>query len=142
MTTTQTSSPATVSAPERGRGLLLGGLAVAGAGALGTTLVAALLSAAGVDFELPDGGESIPLTGFTVITFIFSLIGVALAAAVRRWSRHPRTTFVRVTVALTALSLVPPFFQDADAGTVAGLVLLHLTAAAIVIPALTRRLDG
>ncbi len=47
-----------------------------------------------------------------------------------------------MTVALTALSLVPPFLQDANAGTVAGLVLLHLTAAAIVIPALARRLGG
>jgi hypothetical protein len=45
-----------------------------------------------------------------------------------------------VAVALTALSLVPPFFQDADAGTVTGLVVLHLTAAAIAIPSLARRL--
>ena len=140
MTTTQHTSPVTVSAPERNHGLLLGGLAVAVGGALGTTLVGALLSAVGVSFELPDGGESIPLTGFTVITFMFSIVGLALAAGLRRWSRHPRTTFVRVTVALTALSLVPPFFQDADAGTVTGLVVLHLTAAAIVIPGLARRL--
>ncbi len=140
MTTTQTSSTATVFAPERGRGLLLGGLAVAVVATLATTLVAAVLRAVGVDFDLPDGGESIPLMGFTTVTFGFSVVGVALAAALRRWSRHPRTTFVRVTVALTALSLVPPFFQDADAGTVVGLVLLHLTAAAIVIPALARRL--
>lgn len=138
MTTTQASSPVTVTAPQRG--LLLSGLAVAVAGALGATLVGALLMAIGVDFELPEGGESIPLTGFTVITFMFSVIGVALAAAMRRWSRHPRTTFVRVTVALTALSLVPPFFQDASGATVAGLVLLHVTAAAIVIPGLARRL--
>lgn len=138
MTTTQASSPVTITAPQRG--LLLSGLAVAVAGALGATLVGALLMAIGVDFELPEGGESIPLTGFTVITFMFSVIGVALAAGLRRWSRHPRTTFVRVTVALTALSLVPPFFQDASGATVAGLVLLHVTAAAIVIPGLARRL--
>ena len=142
MTTTQTSSPTTAYAPERGRGLLLGGLAVAVVAALGTTLVAAVLQAVGVDFELPDGGESIPVTGFTVVTFGFSIVGLGIAAGLRRWSRHPRTTFVRVTVSLTALSLVPPFLQDANAGTVAALVVLHLTAAAIVIPALARRLDG
>ena len=138
MTTTQASSPVTVTAPQRG--LLLSGLAVAVAGALGATLVGALLMAIGVDFELPHGGESVPLTGFTFVTVIFSIIGVGIAAAMRRWSRHPRTTFVRVTVALTALSLVPPFFQDASGATVAGLVLLHLTAAAIVIPGLASRL--
>jgi len=138
MTTTQASSPVTVTAPQRG--LVLSGLAVAVAGALGATLVGALLMAIGVDFELPHGGESIPLTGFTFVTLIFSIVGIGIAAALRRWSRHPRTTFVRVTVGLTALSLVPPFFQDASGATVAGLVLLHVTAAAIVIPGLARRL--
>ncbi len=138
MTTTQASSPVTVTAPQRG--LLLSGLAVAVTGALGATLVGALLMAIGVDFELPHGGESVPLTGFTFVTVIFSIVGIGIAAALRRWSRHPRTTFVRVTVALTALSLVPPFFQDASGATVAGLVLLHVTAAAIVIPGLARRL--
>jgi Family of unknown function (DUF6069) len=139
---TTTSSPVTVAAPERDRGLIVNGLAVAVVGALGTTLLAAILGAAGVDFELPDGGESIPLTGFTVVTFGFSIVGLALAAVLNRWSRRPRPTFVRVTVSLTVLSLVPPFLQDANAGTVAGLVLLHLTAAAIVITGLARRLDG
>ena len=139
MTTTHTT-PATVSAPARSGGLLIAGTGAAVAAALGTTLVAVLLQALGVDFELPDGGESIPLSGFTVVTFGFSMVGLAIAAVLRRWSRQPRTTFVRVTVALTALSLVPPFFQDADAGTVTGLVLLHLTAASIAIPALARRL--
>jgi len=140
MATTQASSPVTVTVTAPQRGLLLSGLAVAVAGALGATLVGALLMAIGVDFELPHGGESIPLTGFTFVTVIFSIVGIGIAAAMRRWSRHPRTTFVRVTVGLTALSLVPPFFQDASAATVAGLVLLHVTAAAIVIPGLARRL--
>ena len=140
MTTTHSTSPVTVSAPARSGGLLVTGIGAAVAAALGTTLMGALLRATGVDFELPDGGESIPLSGFAFVTFVFTMIGLAIAAVLRRRSQRPRTTFVRVTVALTALSLVPPFFQDADAGTVTGLVVLHLTAAAIAIPALARRL--
>ncbi|HET6752328.1 MAG TPA: DUF6069 family protein [Jiangellaceae bacterium] len=33
-----------------------------------TTLAAALAQAVGVDFEVPDGGETIPLSGFAVVT--------------------------------------------------------------------------
>jgi hypothetical protein len=43
-------------------------------------------------------------------------------------------------VSLTAISLVPPFICAADAATVAALVGLHLVAAAVMIPALTRSL--
>lgn len=69
----------------------------------------------------------------TAAAAIFSTFRVALGPRVEA-ARIP------VAVALTALSLVPPFFQDADAGTVTGLVVLHLTAAAIAIPSLARRL--
>ncbi len=47
-----------------------------------------------------------------------------------------------MTVLLTALSLVPPFINGFGAGTVVALVALHLTAAAIVIPVLARRLSA
>ncbi|WP_293773266.1 DUF6069 family protein [Sporichthya sp.] len=52
----------------------------------------------------------------------------------------PRTTFVRATVALTALSLVPDVLADAAWDTRVLLMLTHLVAAAIVIPALSSRL--
>jgi len=138
MTTTQISSP--VSTSERSSGLVRPGLAAAVAAALITMLVAAVLKAIGADYEMPDGGESIPLTGFAITTFIFSVVGLGLAAAFRRWSRRPRTRFVQVAVSLTAVSLVPPFLTDANAGTVAALVVLHLTAAATAIPLIARRL--
>ncbi len=139
MTSTQTPPPA-VAAPERRRGLFVTGLLAATAAAGCATLVGAVAMAVGVDFELPDGGESIPVWAFAQLTFIFSMIGVALAAGLRRWSRHPSTLFVRVTVTLTAASLVPPFFTDANLATVASLVLIHVVAAAIFIPVLARRL--
>jgi hypothetical protein len=137
MTTTQISSAVSVS--ERSR-FLLPGLAAAIAAALGTMLVAAVLRAFGADYYVVDGEKPIPLTGFAITTFGFSFVGLGLAAALRRWSRRPRTRFVQVNVFLTALSLVPPFINDADAGTAAALVVLHLTAAAIAIPLIARRL--
>jgi hypothetical protein len=120
--------------------LLLPGLAAAAAAAVAVTVVAALAMAAGVDFELPDGGESIPLFAFAQLTIVFSVVGILVALALRRWASRPARAWVRVAVALTALSLVPPFLVGANAATVCSLVLAHVTAAAIVIPVLTRRL--
>jgi hypothetical protein len=122
------------------RGYVVAGLAAAVVAAAAVTLLAAAAMAAGVDFELPDGGDSIPLLGFTQITLMFSVVGLVVAAALRRWSRRPAATFVRVAVALTAISLVPPFLYDANVATSLTLVVLHLTAAAIVIPVVGRRL--
>ena len=59
---------------------------LAGAGLLATlvamvatTLAAALARGAGVDFEVPDGGETIPLPGFAVVTGFFSVVGAGVA---------------------------------------------------------------
>ena len=40
-----------------------------------TTLGAALARAAGVDFEVPEGGETIPVPGIAVVTGFFSVVG-------------------------------------------------------------------
>ena len=140
--TTQTQSDVTVAAPEHARALVVPGLAAAVAAAATTTLLAALAMAAGVDFEMPDGGESVPLLGFTQLTFIFSVIGLAFAAGVRRWSTRPARTFLHIAVTLTAISLVPPFLVDANAATVVSLLIIHLAAAAVVIPVIVRRLPS
>ena len=105
-----------------------------------TTLAAAAAQALGVDFELPDGGESIPLSGFAFITGVFSVVGVVLAVGLLRWSPRPAEHFVRVTGGLTAVSLVPPFLVGANAATVVSLVVLHLVAAGVMIPSLARAL--
>lgn len=124
----------------RSQRLLLPGLAAAAIAAVAVTAVAALATAVGVDFELPDGGESIPLPGFTQLTFTFGVVGILVALAIRRWASRPARAWVRTAVALTALSLVPPFLVGADPATVCTLVLAHLVAAAIVIPVIARRL--
>ncbi len=95
----------------------------------------------GVDFELPDGEESIPWVAFPQMVVIGTLLGLVVAACLRRWNGQPARAFVRVAVTLTALTLVLPFLVQANAATAWTLVLLHLVPAAMVIPAVASRLD-
>lgn len=113
------------------------GLLAGVAASVATTLVAAIADAAGVSLDV--AGETIPLIGFTNLTMIGAIIGIALAAVLGRRARHPRSTFVRTAVALTLLSLVPDVVADADAATRFVLALTHVVAAAIVVPAIARR---
>src|SRR6476646_6958874 len=122
------------------RGLAGTGLIATLATMLATSLAAALAEAVGVDFEVPDGGETIPLSGFAVVTGFFSVVGIVIAAALLRWSARPAERFVRTAVSLTAVSLVPPFLSGADAATTVALVGLHPVAAAVMIPTLARAL--
>jgi hypothetical protein len=139
-TATTTSTRFAVAATtQRRRRLVAPGLAAAFTAALATTLVAAICRGAGVDFA-DSSGEDVPLLAFSQLTITFSLVGLAVAAGIRRWSRRPATTFLRTALALTAISLVPPFLIGLDPTSSVCLVLTHLTAAGIVIPTLTRSL--
>lgn len=122
----------------RFRGLTGVGLLAVLAAMAATTLVAAIAQAAGVSFQVPEGGEAIPLPGFAVVTGAFSLVGVVIALALLRWSTHPAERFVWTAGSLTAISLVPPFLVGAASATVVTLIGLHLVAAAVTIPVLTR----
>ncbi|MGY1763955.1 DUF6069 family protein [Geodermatophilus sp. SYSU D00779] len=123
----------------RGTGSVVGaGLAATTVAALATTTVAAAGSAAGISLDV--SGAPIPVSGFAVLTAVFSLVGVVLAAALARRARRPRSTFVRTTVVLTALSLVPDVVADATIDTRVLLMVTPLVAAAIVVPAVARRL--
>jgi hypothetical protein len=128
------SSPA-----DRGT-IAITGLIATLAAAAATTLAAALAQAAGVNFEIPDGGETIPLSGFAVVTGFFSAVGVVIAFALLRWSARPAQRFVGTGVSLTAISLVPPLVSGAAAATIIALLGLHLVPAAVMIPALARSL--
>ncbi|MFB4309542.1 DUF6069 family protein [Actinomadura sp. GTD37] len=134
-----------VAGPQSGRPRRLRGLAGAGfiaalAAMAATTLAAALAQAAGVDFEAPEGGESIPLSGIAVVTGFFSVVGIGIAVALLRWSARPAERFVGTAVPLTVVSLVPPFLSGASTATVTALLGLHLVAATVMIPALARSL--
>ncbi|MFJ6167827.1 DUF6069 family protein [Micromonospora orduensis] len=135
MTTTANTTDATTSTLGA---VIRAGVVATVAASAATMAVAAAGHAAGVSLDV--GGAPIPVTGFGVLTAVFSLIGVAVAALMSRFARRPRRTFVRTTVVLTVLSLVPDVIADAGVGTKALLMLTHLVAAAIVIPVVARRL--
>lgn len=114
------------------------GLVAAAVASAATTAVAAAGNAAGISLDV--AGEPIPVTGFAVLTAVFSLVGLGLAVLLSYRASRPRRAFVRTTVVLTALSLVPDLIADAAPATKALLILTHLAAAAIVIPAVARKL--
>ena len=107
---------------------------------LATTLAAVLAQAVGVEFVVSHGGELIPLSGIAVMTGFFSVVGVVMAAALLRWSTRPAELFVWTAVTLTAISFVPPLLSGATAATITALMGLHLIAATVMIPTLSRSL--
>ena len=124
------------------RGLAVTGFIATLAATVATTLAAALARAIGVDFEVPDGGETIPLSGFAVVTGFFSVVGIVIAVALFRWSARPAERFVWTAVSLTAISLVPPLLSGANTATTTALLALHLVAATVMIPTLARSLHA
>jgi hypothetical protein len=119
--------------------LWLPGIGYAAAGAAAATVTAAVAHAAGVSLEIQ--GEQVPLLGFTNLAFVFSVVGVVIAAGMRRWSDRPADLFVRTAVALTALSLVPDVVvPDASVATRLTLMATHVVTAAIVVPGVRARL--
>ena len=129
-------APGRIRHTHRLRGLAATGLVATVAAMVATVLAAALAQAVGADLEVPEGGETIPLPGFAVVTGFFSVAGVIMAAAFRRWSARPAERFVETAVTLTAISLVPPLLSGAGPATTTALVGLHLVAATVMIPTL------
>lgn len=122
--------------------------AIAGAAAaVATTTVAVIGKTLDIPLEAAprtaDAARVIPLSGFAMGTLWSTAIGVVLAIALARWARRPARTFAIVTVVLTGASLAGPISTGhATTATRLVLELTHVVAAAIVIPALARELDG
>jgi hypothetical protein len=114
-----------------------GAVAVLGAAAT-TTVIAVVGRALGAPLAIE--GEAIPLLAFAMFTVLGGAAGIALAVVLNRRARRPRRTFTVTTVVLTVLSLVPDLLVQVSFGSKIVLMLTHLAAAAIVIPALSRRL--
>jgi hypothetical protein len=138
VTATPIAAPARTAAPTVGS-LLLAGSAATVAAAVATAAVAAAGQAVGISTAI--SGAPIPASGFAVLTVIFSVVGLGVATALRRFVRRPRVAWIRTTVALTLLSFVPDVLVDATVTTKVFLMLTHVVAAAIVIPAVARRLS-
>ncbi|MQA81632.1 MAG: hypothetical protein GEV10_24645 [Streptosporangiales bacterium] len=143
MTTTPTARAASTAGADvtaRTGSLLRTGVVAAALASAATSAVAAAGHAAGISLDM--GGVPLPVSGFAVLTAVFSLVGLVLAAILSRTARHPRRIFVWTTVVLTACSLVPDVLADAASVTKVLLMTAHLVAAAIVIPAVARRLTA
>lgn len=120
--------------------LVAGGLTATVLAAVATSIVAAAGSIAGISLDV--SGQPIPVPGFGTLTAMFSVVGLVLALVLSRTTRRPRTAFVRTTLVLTGLSFVPDVLADAATPTKLLLMLTHVVAAAIVIPAVARRLSA
>jgi hypothetical protein len=138
MSAIYTTAPATTTAAPSAGSLLRRGAVATVLAAAATAVVATAGQAIGISLAV--AGAPIPPSGFATLTVIFSVLGLLIALVLRRFARSPRTAWIRTTVALTALSLVPDVLADADTSTKAVLMVTHLVAAAIVIPAVARRL--
>ena len=93
------------------------------------------------DFVLRRPAASFPpeVLQAAAIQFLDTM-GIAIAAALRRWSADPVRRFLHTAAALVAMSLVPPLTSGAAAATGVCLVVLHLVVASVMVPALTRAL--
>jgi L-alanine-DL-glutamate epimerase-like enolase superfamily enzyme len=108
--------------------------AVAGAvAAVCTAVVAAIARAADVSLEID--GTAIPIPAFAWWTIVGAALGVVLARLLR-----DRRRFVVVATVAVGLSLIPAIAAPDDTATKAVLVGIHLLAAAIIIPTLSRQL--
>jgi hypothetical protein len=125
--------------PTRRFPLLKAGASAGAVAAVVTTLAAAATHAAGVSFA-DRTGESIPAFAFAQLTFMGALLGVALAAGIRRRASQPRRTFAHTAWTMAVLSCVAPTLIGVSAASAAVLVADHLAAAAIVIPWIASRL--
>jgi len=137
-TVAPTVSVTTTTEPDHGPSLWRAGATSGVLAAVATSVVATVALAADVPLEI--AGEQIPVLGFAQLTLIGAVLGVLIAKAAHRWAADARRAFVRVTVALTALSLVPDLTADATTATIGVLMATHVVAAAIVIPRLADRL--
>ena len=135
-TSATTIAPAAKVRPSLWRPGLMAGLVAAAA----TTTIVVVARAADVPVAIQD--KPIPLAGFAQVTLVATIIGIVIARVLSTRARHPRHTFVVVTVALTTVSLVPDVLADATTASRLVLGLTHLVAAAIVIPTLAKRLPA
>jgi hypothetical protein len=138
VTTTDAGATGAVPAARtsRARATCVAGLVSGVVASVATTLV--VVAARAADIALDVDGEDILLLGFAQLTMIGAVIGTVLALALSKWARRPRRTFVVTTVTLTVLSLVPDVLIEASTGSKLVLMLTHVVAAAIIVPALAK----
>ncbi|MFE3206245.1 DUF6069 family protein [Embleya sp. NPDC055664] len=85
--------------------------------------------------------EPITVGMFAMGVAVAMSVGTLLAVLIARRAARPARTYLRTTVALTALSMISPILAgDTAISTKLMLCGAHLVAAAVVVPTVTRRL--
>src|SRR5215213_7213424 len=130
ITATQTT---TTTSTTRRFPLLKAGATYGAYAAIATTALSVVAHAAGVSFA-DKTGEEIPVFAFAQLTFTCALLGVALAAGIRRRASRPQQTFAKVAWTLAVVSCVAPTLIGVGVASAVTLVALHLVAASVIIP--------
>ena len=123
------------------------GLAAALVAAAVSVLVYVAARAAGVPMELTEVFEDrfarMPMMNMAWAALLDGgVAGTLLAAACRRWARHPRSYFVALATAGLIASLALPITSDASTETKVVLAISHVIVAIIIVPALALALPG
>ena len=146
-TVPSTSSTSAIRSALASKPVWLVGAAATVAGAVATTVIAAIAKAADVPLAVAssssDAPEVIPTSGVTTLVLGIGVVGVIMALAFNRWAKRPARTFVAVTAVLTVVSFITPtsvFAHNATTATRLVLELMHVVAAAIIIPPIAYRL--
>jgi hypothetical protein len=102
-----------------------------------TSAVWGVMHAAGADFVISTSSSrgTISLPVVVLVTLGFSAVGWAALALLERFTRSAARIWTTLALVVTALSLVPIFLDSASGTTRAGLTLIHLAVAAVLIPA-------
>ncbi|MDT3727104.1 DUF6069 family protein [Streptomyces sp. DSM 41972] len=96
----------------------------------------------GHPLRITDGEETLDLGAapVAVVALLASLAGWALLAVLERFGvRRARAVWTGVAVAVLAVSFLPLAGDGLDSGTCTALALMHLAAAAVLIPGLAGR---
>ena len=137
MHTTTTTAPAMPDI-KRGRARALGAAGGALAAALAWVVEVPLL---GIHLNVRFGGghiQTIAVGQVIGVTVAASLLGWLLLAQLERRALRPRLIWTSIALVALAASLALPIAAATTTSAVVGLIVMHLTVGAVVIPALAR----
>ena len=92
---------------------------------------------------LPDsvlvGPMEQPITVIPVImaSLMGAIAGIAVYGALLRFNKQPRRLFIRLSVIVLVLALIPTLFISAPVEMILALNIMHVVAAAVIVVALT-----
>lgn len=111
--------------------------------AVGVAAVHLIATALGDPLTVNPGGapQAVPLGAAVLFTVLGGVAGYVIALLARRAGR-PRTVFLAVTLVALALYAIAPFGAAENTSTALWLNVMHLVAAAAILPLLARALPA